>query len=297
MVLTNVIIQCVRVFRPIRLLPRAKVAIGSGRWHTLDTSDLEEIARALRLRPPGDRAHYVAPESIRAILAVCPDDQWRAIIALSRYAGLRCPSEVGLMRWGDVNWERGRLTVRSPKTAGHEGHAVRVVPIAPELRPILLALFDQAEPGTECIVPRLRDPRTNLRTTFEKIIAPGVKPWPRLFQNMRASCATDWVERFPAHVVAGWLGHSPMIAAQHYLQVRDAHFDLAAGGAESGALEAQNSAQHPSAPDRASSHDESEIPCVAGFTHTGANERDAAQSEQRGPVGFEPTLPLPGRGF
>lgn len=51
----------------------------------------------------------------------------------------------------------------------------------------------------------------------------------RLFHNMRASCATDWVERFPAHVVAGWLGHSPMIAAQHYLQTRDAHFDLAAG--------------------------------------------------------------------
>jgi integrase len=66
-----------------------------------------------------------------------------------RYAGLRCPSDVVGLTWGDVNWERGRLTVRSPKTARHEGHAMRVAPISPELRPILLTLFDQAEPGSE----------------------------------------------------------------------------------------------------------------------------------------------------
>ena len=166
--------------------------------------------------------------------AGCPDEQWRAIVSLSRFAGLRCPSEIVAPRWGDMNWERGRLMVRSVKTEGHEGHAVRVVPIVPELRPILQDLFDAAEPGTEADVPRLRDPKVNLRTQLERIIAKAcVKPWPRQFHNMRASCATDWVERFPAHVVAGWLGHSPIIAAQHYLQTRHAHFDLAAdvGGA------------------------------------------------------------------
>lgn len=78
-------------------------------------------------------------------------------MALSRFAGLRCPSEVAALRWGDVNWEHGRLMVRSPKTAGHEGHAVRVVPIAPELRPILQDLFDRAEVWVEAVVPRLRD--------------------------------------------------------------------------------------------------------------------------------------------
>ena len=47
---------------------------------------------------------------------------------------------------------------------------------------------------------------------------------------MRASCATDWAEALPAHVVAKWLGHSPLVAAKHYLQTRDAHFEEAAGG-------------------------------------------------------------------
>ena len=229
---------------PAKALARATVAkrvvIAKGvflkavRWRLIPTSPFADLRAGSQSNP--DRAFYVSVETIRAVLAACPDDQWRAIVALSRFAGLRCPSEVVALRWGDVNWERGRLTVRSAKTAGHEGHAVRVVPIAPELRPILQDLFDGAEPGTEAVVPRLRDAGINLRTQFERIVAKAsVTPWPRLFHNLRASCATDWVERFPAHVVAGWLGHSPMIAAQHYLQTRDAHFDLAAGIGEAAA--------------------------------------------------------------
>ena len=57
-----------------------------------------------------------------------------------------------------------------------------------------------------------------LKTTLEKIVVwAGYKPWPRLLQNLRASCATDWVEKYPTHVVAKWLGHSPNVAAAHYL--------------------------------------------------------------------------------
>jgi len=41
------------------------------------------------------------------------------------------------------------MVVRSPKTEHHEGGESRVVPIFPELRPYLEAVFDQAEPGTE----------------------------------------------------------------------------------------------------------------------------------------------------
>lgn len=256
------------------------------RWGLIASSPFDDLRAGPQTNP--ERAFYVSPETIQAILAACPDDQWKAIVALVRFAGLRCPSEVVGLRWGDINWERGRLTVRSPKTAGHDGHAVRVAPIVPELRTILLALFDQAEPGTEPVIPRLRDPRMNLRTHFRRIIArAGAKPWPRLFHNLRASCATDWVERFPAHVVAGWLGHTPLVAARHYLQTRDAHFDLATGGANCGAPEAQIEAQQPAAPARSDSHDESEAPCFAGVLQADANECDATRNEGMGWLGPE----------
>jgi hypothetical protein len=48
--------------------------------------------------------------------------------------------------------------------------------------------------------------------------------------STRASCAADWAEALPAHVVAKWLGHSPLVAAKHYRQTRDAHFEVAIRG-------------------------------------------------------------------
>ncbi len=81
------------------------------------------------------------------------------------------------------------------------------------------------------IVPMACHKGVNLRTQLERIIAKaGHEVWPRLFQNLRASCATDWVERYPSHVVAKWLGHSPKVAAQHYLMSRDHHFEDVVNG-------------------------------------------------------------------
>jgi len=257
------------------------------RWGLIPASPFADLRAGSQSNP--DRAFYVAPESIRAIMAACPDDEWRAIVALSRFAGLRCPSEIVALRWGDVNWERGRLMVRSPKTARHEGHAVRVVPIAPELRPILQDLFDRAEVGVEAVVPRLRDARMNLRTTFHKIIAKAsVKPWPRLFHNMRASCATDWVERFPAHVVAAWLGHSPLIAAQHYLQTRDAHFDLAAGVHEAATNPATNPATQARPSDPTGEHAQTQNPQNHAVLVGCGVGCDPVESEKVGATGLEP---------
>ena len=53
---------------------------------------------------------------------------------------------------------------------------------------------------------------------------------PRLFRNMRASRVTDWAEALPSLMVAKWLGHGPLVAANHYLQTRNAHFEVAFRG-------------------------------------------------------------------
>lgn len=253
------------------------------RWGLIPSSPFADLRAGSQANP--DKAYYVAPDTIRAILAACPDDEWRAIVALSRFAGLRCPSEIVALRWGDILWDKGRMTVLSPKTANHEGHAVRVVPIDPQLRAILQDLFDRAEVGVEAVIPRLRDPSMNLRTTFQKIVTrAGVKPWPRLFHNMRASCATDWVERFPNHVVASWLGHSPMIAATHYLQTRDTHYDLAAGMGEAAA----NPATH-TRPHRSTESTESEENPDNSAEMVGCGIRcNASENIEMGEEGFEP---------
>jgi integrase len=184
-----------------------------------------------------DRNVYVPADTINAILDACPNVGWRCLIALARFAGLRCPSEIGLLTWDDVDRHAGKLRVRSPKTEGHgESHAVRFVPIAPQLMAILADAWDAAPSGVKLVVPMAARQTANLRTQFERIITrANVEAWPRLFQNLRASCETDWAQTYPAHVCAKWLGHSPRIASTHYLMVRDHHFqDVIEGGSVRG---------------------------------------------------------------
>ena len=68
-------------------------------------------------------------------------------MTLSRYGGLRTPSEAQHLKWADINWEKNRIVVTSPKTEHHEGKGTRVVPLFSELRKPLLDLFAEAPKG------------------------------------------------------------------------------------------------------------------------------------------------------
>ena len=88
----------------------------------------------------------------RKVLDAC-NPTWRIIVALSRFAGLRCPSEVLSLKWEHVNFETNRMTVPSCKTEHYPGRAYRVCPIFAELRPFLDDAWELAEPGAEYVVP------------------------------------------------------------------------------------------------------------------------------------------------
>jgi integrase len=206
---------------------------------------------------PPERRHYVTPTDTRRLLDAA-NPTWRTIIALSRFGGLRCPSEVLTLRWENVNLAAGRMVVQSPKTEHLEGRAERVVPVFAALRPFLEEAWELAAPGDVYVVggPQGDGYRrashgpngwvnANLRTTFEKLIRrAGLSVWPKVFHNLRASCETDLMANHPIHVVTAWIGNTPKIALGHYLQTLDADFEKALkGGAESGARGAQNAAQ------------------------------------------------------
>jgi hypothetical protein len=77
------------------------------------------------------------------------------------------------------------------------------------------------------VITRFTESNVNLAAPFVKIItAAGPTVWPKLIQNLRASCETDWLDDGnPAHVVARWIGHSVKIQNDHYAQVDDHHFE------------------------------------------------------------------------
>ena len=177
------------------------------------------------------RLLFIDRPTIARVLDACPDDEWRLIVVLSRFGGLRTPSETLGLKWTDVDWENGKLTIDSPKTA-RQGKPFRVVPLFPEIRPFLERAFDLAPEGATSVVRRYSDKNQNLRTEFMRIIKrAGIDDvWPRLFHNLRASRQTELTDQFPNHVVARWLGNSVKTAERHYLSTTDEHFRRAASG-------------------------------------------------------------------
>ena len=104
-----------------------------------------------------------------------------------------------------------------------------------------MELFEQAEEGTEYVITRYRRSNSNLRTELERILTrAGVKPWPRLFQNLRSTRETELTAEYPLHVVTAWIGNSARIAERHYLQVPDSFYGKATQNA---AHAAQNPTQ------------------------------------------------------
>jgi integrase len=175
------------------------------------------------------RMFFVSREVAAKVLDACPDGEWRLIVVLCRYGGIRCPSELLPLRWQDVDWANDQFWVTSPKTEHHEGGAGRWVPIFPELRAHLEEAFERAEPGAVYLINRYRTAGVNLRTQLMRILRrAGLKPWPRLFQNLRSSRETELAAVEPLHCVVAWLGNSARVAAAHYLQVTPADVKRAA---------------------------------------------------------------------
>jgi integrase len=212
--------------------------------HLITANPFEEIGDC-QVRANKSRERFITADEAKQVLAAIPGVQWQLVFALSRYGGLRCPSEHARLRPSDVDWANNRFTVHSPKTEHHgDGHESRVVPIFPELRPYLKAACDAAPKDAEYLLTlkgmarnRLTGKSANVGTTMAKFVKrAGLTPWPKLFQNLRSSRQTELeAQGFPTHVVCSWLGNSPKVANEHYLRTTEADFVKAAGVAEKSA--------------------------------------------------------------
>jgi integrase len=215
-----------------------------------------------------ERRVFVNRDIIAKVVNACPDWQWRTVAGLARYGGLRCSSEVALLKWSDIHWDTDRFMVTSPKTKRY-GKGTRVVPIFPELRRYLDEAFTMAKDGETWVVPMLNgNPNKNLGTTFKKIVRrAGVEVWPKPFQNLRVSLQTELEQDFPTFVVCDWLGNTPAIAHKHYLTVTDFHFQAAAinggsAGDKRGIIGDKRGMQPPAGP-RTDAHNKTRNPYKA----------------------------------
>ena len=235
------------------------------------------------------RQFFVTREMAAKVLEILPDNEWRLIFALSRFAGLRCPSETLSLRWEDINWAESRMLVRVPKLERIAGKETRLIPIFPEVRPYLDTAWSEASPGAVHVIQRYRTKNANLRTQLLRFLTfAGLPTWPKPFTNLRASMSTDLVKKFPPHVEAEWVGHSEKIAKEHYLQVTNADFAKA--------LDTEGSATHNTTQqgdelDRTGMQANLKYAGIhqkSGVFQGGAAPCNGMQSSLMGGIGFEP---------
>lgn len=264
------------------------------RWDLIATNPFEGVRAGSQTNR--EKLTYITPEDTLKLIEDAPDADWRCIIALARYGGLRCPSEVLSVRWEDIDWDRTRLRVRSPKTEHHAGKGERVIPLFPELRQVLMDAFEQAPEGAERVVHGYPPTTTNLRTHMQRIIRrAGLTPWPRLFNALRASRATELAAEYPAAICTSWLGHTQAIAEAHYHMVRDEDFERAAAspigtqsGAKSVSLVSQNASQQQAAPTGNEIQAGSQTKKDQAFMPVLADDCSSLQSLEVGVTGLEP---------
>ncbi|MBN9517196.1 hypothetical protein J0H58_01540 [bacterium] len=182
-----------------------------------------------------------------ALIAVVPPHM-KIILALTRYGGLRCPSEARPLKWDAVYFDRDPpgMLVHAPKTEHHAGKGTRLIPVFASLRPHLGAARRAAAPGAVYVVAgewadRQRErmaaeggaKNVNLSNQFEPVLkAAGLPGWPAPFVTFRASCRTD-LRHTPGitpETVARWMGHSKDVGETHYHRIIGDEARIAAAG-------------------------------------------------------------------
>ena len=173
------------------------------------------------------RQRFITEEDSQKVLQACPNAEWRLLFALSRYGALRVPSEALNLTWDDIDWANDRIHVHAPKTEHHADGGDRVIPMFTELKPLLWDVWVQAPKGSVHVIEHDRNHK-NLGTKLGRIIRlAGLKVWPKVWHNLRATRCTELERAFPGHVVTGWCGHSEGIAEAHYWMTTDSDFQQA----------------------------------------------------------------------
>lgn len=252
-----------------------------------ETNPFEDLKRGSQTNE--DRSRFIDRDTIDRVIEQATSPQWRLLIALSRYQGLRVPGEAFALRWDDVDWERASLLIHSSKTAHHEGKGSRLVPIFPETMPFLREAFEAAEPGSERVLSDFR-PGQNPHTQLSRFVTrAGFEPWPRLWHNLRASRQTEIADEFPEHLASRWLGNSPKIFRDHYARVTDEHWKRATGGcAEKYAHDAESGTEQVTAGNCTERKPETEPLGIPELVRDTSRRFRSVQTREVGKRGLEP---------
>ncbi|MFM8214288.1 MAG: tyrosine-type recombinase/integrase, partial [Pirellula sp.] len=94
-------------------------------WKIIDENPFSKV----RTQRSTVKVNEFVPREVVDKLMKKANPVWKVILGLSRYGGLRTPSETLSLRWEDIDWEMNRMSIPEPKVEHHEGRGIRSCPI------------------------------------------------------------------------------------------------------------------------------------------------------------------------
>ena len=96
-------------------------------WKIIDENPFSKV----RTQRSTVKVNEFVPREVVDKLMKKANPVWKVILGLSRYGGLRTPSETLSLCWDDIDWEMNRMSIPEPKVEHHEGRGIRSCPIFP----------------------------------------------------------------------------------------------------------------------------------------------------------------------
>ncbi|MEN0109082.1 MAG: phage integrase SAM-like domain-containing protein [Planctomycetota bacterium] len=214
------------------------------RWLTVNPFEDAVLDHAA---PLVDRYHFVDAETTYKLLDSCDELEFRTLLAIVRFGGLRHRSETTLLEWSWVDWNADTIRFRSPKTEHLPRRAWRTIPIFAELRPYLEAAWEAAPDGARLILPSLQVSNyattKRLRRLCRRV---GIELWDKPWVNLRSTRETEIEELFGLKAACDWIGNTEAVARKSYLQITAIHHAraIADGAGAKRPLRATNNATH-----------------------------------------------------
>jgi integrase len=149
---------------------------------------------------PTDEQFRAIVENIRAAKYNREAEESANFIEFIGLAGLG-QAEVASLKWGDVNWEKGQLSVRRHKTK-----ALFFPPIYPDLKPFLQGLYSKypTPPNPDTPIFSIRESRKALHSACQRLGYPCFSQ-----RSIRAYLIRRlWQAKVDVKLIAKWQGHS-----------------------------------------------------------------------------------------
>jgi integrase len=181
-----------------------------------------------RAPKPSKTWAVITQEQLLLVLAVCPNDGWKALFALCRLAGLRRGEALDL-QWQDVVWGQNKIIVNARLAKETTKKAKRVCPIEPGRCPtglakILRDVFSAAPDGSTHVCAGVRTDDID-RDAKRIIQSSGIPAYAKPFHALRKNREGEVAAHYPQHVFTEWMGHDGEVAEQFYLRVEATMFE------------------------------------------------------------------------